>query len=79
MASPKSHDPSFSLADRLNDICMTAADRERAKAMMRHAESFAERVADVHRLIGEAASAATSTLASLQMRLKSAVSHAADR
>lgn len=79
MASPKSHDPSFCLADRLNDVCMTAQDREHARAMMRNAETFAERVVDVHRLIGEAASAATSTLASLQMRLKSAVSHAADR
>ena len=79
MAFAKSHDPSFSLADRLNDVCMNAQDRERAKAMMRHAEAFADRVADVHRLIGEAASAATSTLASLQTRLRSAVSHAANR
>jgi hypothetical protein len=79
MASAKLHDPSFSLVDRLNDVCMTAPDRERAKTMMRHAETFAERVADLHRLIGEAASAATSMLASLQLRLKSAVSHAANR
>jgi hypothetical protein len=79
MASAKSHNPSFSLADRLNDVCMSEPDRERAKAMMRHAETFAERVADVHRVIREAASAATSALASLQMRFKSAVSHAADR
>jgi hypothetical protein len=79
MAFPKSHDPSFSLADRLNDVCMSAPDRERAKTMMRHAETFAERVADLHRLIGEAASAATSAVASLQLRLKSAVLHAADR
>ena len=78
MASAKSHDP-FSVADRLDHVCMTEPDRERAKAMMRHAETFAERVADVHRVIREAASAATSTLASLQTRFKSTVSHAADR
>ena len=46
MASTKSHDPSFSLADRLNDVGMTEPDRERAKAMMRHAEAFADRVAE---------------------------------
>lgn len=51
MASIKSTERSSTLVNRLDDVQMSASDREHGKVMMRQAEAFAEAVAGLHERI----------------------------
>ena len=79
MASIKSTERSSALVNRLDDVQMSASDREHAKVMMRQAEAFAEAVAGLHERVRDTAGAIASASASFHSRLRSALSQAVHR
>ena len=64
---------SSSVSDRLDEMQMSARDREQARAMMRRAEAFATAVADLQARISDAAVAMASAFVSFGARFRSAV------
>ena len=60
------------LIARLDDVQMSEADRERAKALMRRAEDFAELAAGIEAFIRHAATAMTNRLTLWMSRARAA-------
>ena len=73
MASLQSKERASSLVDRLDSIQMSAADRRRARMMLRQ-EEFADALAALQGLLRRAAKAFASAFADFPERMKSALS-----
>lgn len=70
MNSRKPSGVSSDFVNRLDDVQMSAPDRERAKAMMRNAEAFADVAAGVHKGVCGVATRVMSGLTSFRLRLR---------